>query len=75
MSDVLKAALKDWRSCNEILHTLREDQVKEMLRLEMTGQRRAAVVERVHQRYCTLRTRRERMELLENLAGGCNAGS
>ena len=65
MNEVLVAALKDWRSLNKILPGLREDQVRELLDMEIVGERRVTVIERLHQRYNTLRVNRERVELLK----------
>lgn len=44
---------------------LREDQVKELLDHELRGERRQTVLERLHQRYNTLRVSRERVEILK----------
>jgi hypothetical protein len=67
MNEVLMAALKDWRSLNHHMHTLREDQVLEMFEHEKTHMRRPNVLERLHARYNSLRVTRERAELLEGL--------
>jgi hypothetical protein len=64
MNEVLKAALKDWRSLHKVLTTFREDQVKAMLDYEIAGEARVSILERLHQRYNTLRVSRERVELL-----------
>jgi hypothetical protein len=63
--DAINAALNDWRSLNKVLHTFREDQVKQMLDLEVVGQRRISVIERLHQRYNKLRVSRERVEFMK----------
>ena len=54
-----------WRSLNAELRTLTEAQVLEMLTEERKNQRRVSVLERLHQRYNTLRVSRERIELLQ----------
>ena len=54
-----------WRSLNAELRTLNEAQVLEMLMEERANQRRVSVLERLHQRYNTLRVSRERIELLQ----------
>ena len=54
-----------WRSLNADLKTLDEALVLEMLTDERNGQRRVSVLERLHQRYNTLRVSRERIELLQ----------
>jgi hypothetical protein len=46
-----------WRSLNAELRTLTEAQVLEMLMEERKNQRRVSVLERLHQRYNTLRVR------------------
>jgi hypothetical protein len=53
-----------WRKLNEVLALLPETDVKALLDTEMTGARRVKVIERLHQRYNTLRVARERAELL-----------
>ena len=65
MNEVLAMALKDWRSLNHHMHTLREDQVLEMLEHEKTNARRPNVLERLHARYNSLRVARERVEIME----------
>lgn len=61
--------LRSWHTLNEILVTLREDQVKELLDHELQNKRRPDVAERLHQRLTKLRTTRERLEIKEKL--GC----
>ena len=53
-----------WRSLNAELRTLDEARVLEMLMEERKNQRRVSVLQRLHQRYNTLRVGRERIELL-----------
>lgn len=53
-----------WRKLNEVLALLPETDVKALLDTEMVGPRRVKVIERLHQRYNTLRVARERAELL-----------
>jgi len=53
-----------WRSLNEVLTSLPEAEIKSLLDDEMDGARRVKVIERLHQRYNTLRVARERVELL-----------
>ena len=53
-----------WRSLNEVLASLPEIDVKALLDAEMMGTRRVKVIERLHQRYNTLRVARERAELM-----------
>ena len=54
-----------WRSLNADLKTLDEALVLEMLMDERKNQRRVSVLERLHQRYNTLRVSRERIEILQ----------
>jgi len=53
-----------WRKLNEVLALLPEVDVKALLDSELAGPRRVKVIERLHQRYNTLRVARERAELL-----------
>jgi hypothetical protein len=53
-----------WRKLNEVLALLPETDVKALLDSEMAGPRRVKVIERLHQRYNTLRVARERAELM-----------
>ena len=52
-----------WRSLNDALATMTEEQVKDLLDQEMLGDRRIKVMERLHQRYNTLRVARERIAM------------
>ena len=54
-----------WRSLNAELRTLDEGRVLEMLTEERKNQRRVSVLQRLYQRYNTLRVSRERIELLQ----------
>jgi hypothetical protein len=53
-----------WRSLNDVLASLPETDVKALLDAEMKGARRVKIIERLHQRYNTLRVARERAELM-----------
>jgi hypothetical protein len=58
--------LKDtWRSLNQKLSSLSEDELKGMLEEELQGAKRVSILQRLHQRYCTLRQTRERIELVK----------
>ena len=59
--------LKSWKSLNEVLSGLREDQVKDLMEWELHHKGREDLVERLHQRYTKLRTTRERIELNNKL--------
>ena len=54
-----------WRSLNDRLPTLPEEEVLGMLNNERQTLKRVSVLERMHQRYNTLRVARERLELLK----------
>ena len=54
-----------WRSLNSSLSLKTEEEVYEMLQQERKGAKRVTVLERLHQRYNTLRVARERAELLK----------
>ena len=51
-----------WRSLTDILHTLNEDEVGNLLGQELEGEKRWSIVQRLHQRYTILRAARERAE-------------
>ena len=53
-----------WRSLNDRLPTLTEEEVLDMLNNERNTLKRVSMLERLHQRYNTLRVARERLELL-----------
>ena len=53
-----------WRELNHVLASKTEDEVLRLLNEERAGTRRIVVLERLHQRYNTLRVSRERVELL-----------
>lgn len=57
-----------WRSLNDKIHTLTEEEVLELLNQERAGAKRISFLERLHQRYSMLRVARERIEIL-NEAG------
>lgn len=63
-SQLLKGILVNWRTLNKRLHEFDEGQVLAMLRMEMTGAKRVSALERLHQRYNTMRVERERLVLL-----------
>lgn len=55
----------NWRKLNKELALLSEEQVLTLLNEERVGRRRLSILERLHQRYTTLRAARERMEILK----------
>jgi hypothetical protein len=52
-----------WRSLNDALATMSEEQVRALLDEELLGERRIKIMERLHQRYNTLRVARERIAM------------
>jgi hypothetical protein len=54
-----------WRSLNNQLSMMTEQEVYVMLQDEQVGEKRASVLQRLHQRYNTLRVSRERLEILK----------
>ena len=53
-----------WRALNSQLSMMSEADVWGLLEAEKFGEKRASVLQRLHQRYNTLRVARERLELL-----------
>ena len=56
--------ITNWRRLNKELALLDEAKVLEMLTQERAGRKRISILERLHQRYTTLRAARERREIL-----------
>ena len=54
-----------WRKLNDKLSTMTEHEVLELLTAERQTSKRVTVLERLHQRYTTLRAARERAEILK----------
>ena len=55
----------NWRSLNATINNLNEQQVLELLNEERQGEKRISMLQRLHQRYATLRAARERVEILQ----------
>lgn len=55
----------NWRSLNQELNLLTEEQVLQLLNDERIGARRVTILQRLHQRYTMLRAARERVEILK----------
>jgi hypothetical protein len=53
-----------WRELNNQLSMMSEADVWGLLEAERFGEKRASVLQRLHQRYNTLRVARERIELM-----------
>jgi hypothetical protein len=54
-----------WRKLNSNLSLKSEEEVLDLLNQERASYKRVTVLERLHQRYNTLRVARERVELLK----------
>lgn len=55
-----------WRTLNNQLPSLTEDEILAMLNAERSTERRVSILQRLHQRYCALRDARERLEILQD---------
>lgn len=55
-----------WRALNDILSQMTEDELLTMLNEERAGERRASVLQRLHQRYTMVRCARERIEIMKD---------
>ena len=53
-----------WRALNNQLSMMSEEEVLSLLDLEKVNEKRATVLQRLHQRYNVLRVSRERIELM-----------
>ena len=53
-----------WRALNNQLSMMSEEEVLHLLNMEKCFEKRASVLQRLHQRYNTLRVSRERLELM-----------
>lgn len=56
--------LDSWRSLNHGLNLKNEREVLDLLEQERAGLKRLSVLQRLHQRYNSLRVARERIEIL-----------
>ena len=54
-----------WRSLNNELSRMSEEDILMLLNEEREGAKRVTMLQRLHQRYNTLRVARERLELLK----------
>ena len=59
-----KSIIDTWETLNAKIKQLSEEEVEQLLKLERTGQRRTQFLLRLYGRYNTLRTVRERRELM-----------
>lgn len=58
--------LANWATLNSHLVILTEDHVAKLLKKELSGKCRKQILLRLHQRLSSLRTERERLELLKH---------
>jgi hypothetical protein len=54
-----------WRTLNNILTKITEEEVWELLQAERKTSKRISILMRLHQRYCVLRLERERIVILQ----------
>ena len=54
-----------WRKFQNEMNSYSEADLLALLDEERTQHRRVSMLARIHQRYCTLRTNRERMEIMK----------
>lgn len=55
-----------WRTFQKNLTSYSEEDLLALLDEERLKHRRVSMLERIHQRYCTLRANRERLEILKD---------
>lgn len=55
-----------WRKFQSELPNYSEAELLVLLDEERTKHRRVSMLERIHQRYCTMRANRERLEILKD---------
>jgi len=60
LTEAMLKALKNWRDLNDALTTFTESEMALMLEYELNHENRKTFVERLHQRFTTLRMSRER---------------
>jgi outer membrane protein TolC len=58
--------LLTWRTFQKNLTSYSEEDLLALLDEERLKHRRVSMLERIHQRYCTLRANRERLEILKD---------
>ena len=62
-------ALTNWHRLNKALSDFTEQEIDAMINHELTTKRRRTILKRLHERRCVLRTKREWVEMLEDLIG------
>ena len=61
----IEKVMSNWSSLNAVLSGLTIDEIKELINYEKKNQNRSNILKRLHQRYTTLNTKKERDELLK----------
>lgn len=62
-----KDPLENWTTLNRLINRLSESHIRELIARELKENKRKTFVIRLHVRLCTLRTSRERRELIVEL--------
>ena len=62
----IEKVMANWNSVNAVLTDMTIEQVKELITYEKKNQNRFNILKRLHQRYATLNTKKERNELLRD---------
>ena len=62
----IEKVMANWNSVNAVLTGMTIEQVKELIKYEQLHQNRSNILKRLHQRYTTLNTKKERDELLRD---------
>jgi hypothetical protein len=55
----------NWRTLNDTINSLTEEEVLALLNQEREISKRISMLQRLHQRYTSLRASRERIEILQ----------
>jgi hypothetical protein len=55
----------NWRTLNDTINSLTEEEVLALLNQEREISKRVSMLQRLHQRYTSLRASRERIEILQ----------
>ena len=61
----------NWKELNDAISSMTEDEVLTALNKEIEGKSRWSIVSRLHQRFCTLRAKRERELFRQACAEKC----
>ena len=61
-------SLVNWDTLNKVINQMGEVEVKTALDIELKNSKRKQFILRLHRRFCMLRTKRERKQLMEAAA-------